>query len=317
MDWSSLSQQVAHTTYGFTKHVQLLADSASDTAFAISVTTAYSTRLTCNVTRRGQTNDGVIVSRAVQTRAGQAYQVAFESAAFLPLTEYDVACRTAAGFPSATRAKTKKASGIVGDPHVLAGDGAVLDFFGAAARYLLYTSPRVTLTGRLGLASRGPRALFHPSALQLGTLLVEARVAVGDVQLRLAAHGGGLVSVSAPKLQTVFWRAGENAKLELGAVTVTWTRVDETQAFPWGTHRRSQALRVATPSEAVRIFVAASPGVSSFLDAHVLVDGVDGVGSGSGSGGLLHDALFAPDELRARLGRRQEAHYALAATALP
>jgi hypothetical protein len=232
-------------------------------------------------------------SATVATSGQVPFEITITDLQFL--TDYTVTCCTTEddfAF-SFTNMRTKKSSGIVGDPHVLGGDGSVADFFGQAGNsYNLYTSTTMNVIGRLGaaLTASSQETLYHPSAMERGTLLTEVAISCGGSQLRVALHAGGLVSVVTPGLATKFLTSGRDAEFELSsAVKVSWAQVEETRRFHWGAHRYSQQLQLTSAStdETVAVFVAESQG-------HRFIDVEATVGRDTQATGLLNVASASP-----------------------
>jgi hypothetical protein len=225
----------------------------------------------------GAFNSGEVAAAVATTVNSTVSRVPFQLtlANLTYLTDYTVTCCTHETdlTSSFDFGATKKFSGIVGDPHVLAADGSVTDFFGqASSSYNIYTSSAMTVVGRLEAASLGSQTLFHADAMERGTLVTEVQVEAGDSSLRVGLHSGGLLSVATPGLATRFFTVAEDAAFYLGdRLEVAWTRVAQTKAFDWGSHAYSQQLKLtsAATDESVSVFVAESQG-HRFLDVHSL-----------------------------------------------
>jgi hypothetical protein len=202
-------------------------------------------------------------------------------------------------------AAQQSGSGIVGDPHVHGSDGRFVDFFGDSGVYQLLETEAVRINAYLGFAEKSNKMLWHPSALKAGTIFKEVGILCGDTKIRVSTIGGGLVSIN-DAAGTRFLVAGEDYSGVVCGMDISWTSVDATKDFPWGSHRRSQKLEVQSKTEIVEIFAASSSGYD-FVDVDYTVLSVEGEKQG-----LLHEASSRPEFVRDLITQGQEHKFKVA-----
>jgi len=201
------------------------------------------------------------------------------------------------------------AVGILGDPHVRASDGSWLDFYGEAGVYNLLQNGNVQANAKFGYAVRDDRMLWHPKVMRPGTLIEEVGLHLANekVSLRLAVHGGGLVSVRQSTDATQFWTGADDRVLQVGDYTITWAACQDKVEVPWGSHQRVRSLTVEGRGEFLQMFVAQSGGYS-FVDVEVMPQ--------DDTTGLLADAHAAPKALANRLMSGGEVDYRVSISAM-
>jgi hypothetical protein len=218
------------------------------------------------------------------------------------MREYTIVCATKDRITGNTAmCMTTGSSGIEGDPHVLDSEGQYVDFYGEAGVYNLYETEAMSVTGRFDVAKTEGRMLYHPNVMKAGTVMKEAGIVIGDVQLRVSAHG--LVSVTDPMAPTSFLTAANAETFTVGDVTVEWTPEVGTRTAPWGDSTTSARLTLKTDTETLNLWVAESQGYQ-FLDAKVST-------TASAGAGLLNQALESPAALTALLKSQREANFML------
>jgi hypothetical protein len=201
--------------------------------------------------------------------------------------------------------------GIGGDPHVRAADGKWLDFYGEAGVYNLLDSVNVQANAKFGYAVRDNHMIWHPKVMRPGTLMEEIGIKLQDekVSVRMAVHGGGIVSIRKAAESTQFWTGAENQIMQVGEYTLTWAACEEAceAVMPWGSHERTRSLTIEGRGEFLKMFVAKSGGYR-FVDVEAMPS--------HSSSGLLADAQGAPAALAARLMSGGEKDYKVGVSTL-
>lgn len=195
-----------------------------------------------------------------------------------------------------TLTKSIAAVNMVGDPHVRAANGEWLDFYGQSGVYNLLDNDRMQAKAKFGYAVRDKQMIWHPRVMRPGTVMEEIGVTLLDerVSIRLAVHGGGIVSVREESGTTKFWTAAADHVIQVGDFVISWGACQQNceVAMPWGTHERTRSLLIEGRGEFLQMFVTKSGGYR-FVD----VDSTPG----PLSSGLLADANAAPASLAQRL----------------
>jgi hypothetical protein len=193
---------------------------------------------------------------------------------------------------------------VGGDPHVRAADGKWLDFYGEAGVYNLLDSDNMQANAKFGYAVRDNHMIWHPKVMRPGTLMEEVGIKLLDekVNIRLAVHGGGIVSIRKAAESTQFWTGVEDHVIQMGDYTITWAACQKSceTVMPWGSHERSRSLTVEGRGEFLQMFVANSGGYR-FVDIEAMPS--------HAATGLLADAQGVPAALAARLMSGGEKDY--------
>jgi len=201
------------------------------------------------------------------------------------------------------------AVGIGGDPHVRAADGKWLDFYGEAGVYSLLDSDNVQANAKFGYAVRDNHMIWHPKVMRPGTLMEEIGIKLLDekINIRLAVHGGGIVSIRKAAESTQFWTSIEDREMKVGDYSITWAACQKAceVVMPWGSHERARSLIVEGRGEFLQMFVTKSGGYR-FVDMEAMPS--------QSATGLLADAQGVPATLAARLMTGGEKDYKVVST---
>jgi hypothetical protein len=308
-DGGILSEPYMITTSGFITHPQLVT-LGSDTKCAVQFSVSKAKNVTCvaqDTALPAPTTGEEVWSMSRSTgnygrSVSPGSSVTFTVEGLTAMREYSIVCATKDKITGNTATcMTTGSSGIEGDPHVLDSEGQYVDFYGEAGVYNLYETEAMSVTGRFDVAKTEGRMLYHPTVMKAGTVMKEAGIVIGDVQLRVSAHG--LVSVTDPMAPTSFLTAAKAETFTVGDVTVEWTPEVGTKTAPWGDSTTSALLTLKTDTETLNLWVAESQGYQ-FLDAKVST-------TASAGAGLLNQALESPAALTALLKSQREANFML------